>query len=134
MRQTEEIKAIIRETIETKMSEFDYACRHKLSTDETRCLLGVCNVLIALRKKIEAVPTVWHDMSERPRYIKGETTKNTIAATGDTPVGPGMSVGTMVDEDEIYAPITEKVYKWGECPFAKWAYITDLMPEELIKK
>ena len=133
MRQIEEIKAIIREAIATEKSEYENAVRHK-SGNEARCCLAAHDRLKALMAKIEAVPTVWHDISERPRYIKGETTKNTIAVTGDTSVGPGMSVGTMVDEDEIYAPVSEKVYKWGECPFARWAYITDLMPEELIKK
>lgn len=120
---------MIRQMMDEEMENFKEALN--CGEEEVTASAVVYGMLELLMSKIEKLPPVWHDMSERPRYIKGETTKNTIAVTGDTSVGPGMSVGTMVDEDEIYAPITEKVYKWGKCPFAKWAYITDLMPEEL---
>lgn len=86
------------------------------------------------RKGLVDLDNVWHSITEKPEYIENDTTHNSIAVIGKTSVGIGMSVGTMIDKDMIFVPLTQKHYVWGECPFTKWAYITDLMPEGLIKE
>jgi hypothetical protein len=83
------------------------------------------------RKGLVDLDNVWHSITEKPYYIENDTTHNSIVVIGKTSVGIGMSVGTMIDKDKIYVPLTQKEYVWGECPFTKWAYITDLIPESL---
>lgn len=73
---------------------------------------------------------IWHDTNETPVYIEGDKYANSILVFGKTSLGLGSSVGNMVDENTIYTPINEKEYKWGECPFTKWAYVRDLTPKE----
>lgn len=131
MEQTEEIKAMIREMMNQEMENFKEAvCNGEADGTLLPVVYTMLQVLLA---KVEQMPSVWHDITDIPQYIEGDTTHNTIAVIGRTSVGTGMSVVTMIGEDEIFVPLTQKNYVWGECPFEKWAYITDLIPDGLIK-
>ena len=129
MKQTEEIKAMIRGMMDQEMENFKEAVSNG-EADETASPV-VYTMLQVLLTKIEAMPKVWHSISDKPEFIENDTTHNTIAVIGRTSVGIGMSVGTMIDENEIFVPLTQKSYDWGECPFTKWAYIEDLLPSKL---
>ena len=74
----------------------------------------------------EHVKNVWHDVKEKPIYRKG-IFENQIAVYGITTMGEAMSVCSLIDENTIHVPINDKEYKWGKCPFTKWAYVTDLL-------
>ena len=72
---------------------------------------------------------VWHLVSEKPEYkMESGTVYNQIAVIGAVDGKIAMSVCEMVDENTLYAPISEKEYQWGECPFKQWAYVKDLLP------
>ena len=73
---------------------------------------------------------VWHDRREIPKCKEGDQ----IIVFGQTSVGVGCSVCNVIGDRVIYSPLTQKVYKWGECPFTKWAYIEDLLPTEGYKE
>ena len=78
---------------------------------------------------------VWHDAKkEKPVYYDDDSHTNQIVVIGNTPVGVGMSVVSLISEDTIYSIVTRKEYKWGCCPFSKWAYMEDLLPTEGYKE
>jgi hypothetical protein len=72
--------------------------------------------------------SVWHDVTEVPVYHDDCFRSNQIAVTGGTSDADTMAVCSMISENEIYSPVSRKEYKWGECPFTKWAYVEDLLP------
>ena len=132
MKRIEEIKAMIRGMIAKEMEYFKEAVAN--GEEDITMSPGIYTMLQVLLARIEEMPPVWHDVSEKPEYIEDDTTHNTIAVAGMTSVGIGMSVATMTEENEIFVPLTKKSYSWGDCPFTKWAYITDLIPDGLIKE
>lgn len=73
---------------------------------------------------------VWHDRQEIPNRKEDDH----IIVCGQTSAGVGCSVCCMIADGVIYSPLTHKEYKWGECPFTKWAYINDLLPTEGYKE
>ena len=77
--------------------------------------------------KDKPVSEVWHKTSEVPNFVSDDTYSNSILVCGKNSLGIGASVCCMIDKDTIYAPITGKEYKWGECPFTMWAYVRDLL-------
>ena len=73
---------------------------------------------------------LWHDVSEKPRYDYTVGALNQIIVAGKNSATGGliaMSVGSMSDEDTLYCPLNDKEYKWGKCPFTKWAYAKDIL-------
>lgn len=132
MTQIDEIKAMIRGMMAQEMENFKDAVRH--GEAEITSSSVVYTMMQVILEKIERMPSVWHDVTETPRFIDGDTTRNSVAIIGPTPVGVGMSIGTMIDENTIYSPLTRKEYAWGECPFTKWAYITDLIQERFLQE
>ena len=74
---------------------------------------------------------LWHDVQEVPEYKEDST--NLILVCGQTSLGLGCSVCNMIAEGVIYAPLMYKEYKWGECPFTKWAYVDELLPTDIKK-
>jgi hypothetical protein len=78
----------------------------------------------------EPSTSVWHDKSEKPLYNKTSDALNMIAVAGVNRYSNGqeaMSVGELLSDGKIYAPISGKEYKFEECPFTKWAYVKDLL-------
>ncbi len=75
---------------------------------------------------------LWHDVNEVPKYTEGDNTANQIIVFGETRTGKGCSIGSMVAEGTLYAPATGVTYKWGDCPFIKWAYVKDILTDEMI--
>lgn len=69
---------------------------------------------------------IWHDKREVPECKEDDQ----IIVYGQTSAGIGCSVCGIIEDGVIYSPLTGKEYKWGECPFTKWAYINDLLPTE----
>lgn len=76
---------------------------------------------------------IWHDINEVPKFIEGDNTANQIIVFGETETGKGCSICSMVGEGIIYAPISGMTYKWGNCPFKKWAYVKDILTAEIYK-
>lgn len=73
---------------------------------------------------------MWHDRREIPKCKEDDQ----IIVYRQTSAGVDCSICGMIAEGVIYSPLTKKEYKWGECPFTKWAYIKDLLPTEGYKE
>lgn len=73
---------------------------------------------------------IWHDKREVPECKEDDQ----IIVYGQTSAGIGCSVCGIIEDGVIYSPLTDKEYKWNQCPFTKWAYINDLLPTEGYKK
>lgn len=111
------------EELKKKMLEYS---RREDDTDDT------VGVDLRLMEDITwFLENVWHDVSEKPKYTEGDEFANLILVFGKTSLGYGCSVGNMVDDKTIYAPIAEKEYKWGMCPFTKWAYVSDFVLDKI---
>lgn len=70
---------------------------------------------------------IWHDVSERPVYSKDSKNCNQIVVYGGDEWEYSLSVCSMIGENTIFAPISGREYRWGKCPFTKWAYAEDLI-------
>lgn len=120
MRQTEEIKAMIREMMNQEMENFKEAVSNG-EADETASPV-VYTMLQVLMSKIEAMPKVWHDINEEPTdrsqclVISKRQTKDVVTYSGQF-----FYKGHVVAE-----PC--KMYSMADV--VKWAYINDLIPKE----
>ncbi len=77
--------------------------------------------------------TIWHDANEVPKYTEGDITANQIIVFGESRTGRGCAVASMVEEGTLFAPVSGMTYKWGDCPFKKWAYVKDILADEMSK-
>lgn len=75
---------------------------------------------------------IWHDIDEVPKYTEGDNTANQIIVFGETRTGRGCAVASMVEEGILFAPVSGMEYKWGDCPFKKWAYVKDILTEKML--
>lgn len=120
MRQTEEIKAMIREMMNQEMENYKEAVNNG-EADETASPV-VYTMLQVLMAKIEAMPKVWHDINEEPAdrsqcmIISKRQTKDVVTYSGQF-----FYKGHVVAE-----PC--KMYSMADV--VKWAYINDLIPKE----
>lgn len=89
----------------------------------------ICDTLLAFIDSMQEEPAseVWHDASEKPIYKSYSKNGNQIAVYGKTSIGYGMSICSLIDNNTIYSPVAKKEYVWGDCPFTKWAYTSDLL-------
>ncbi len=79
------------------------------------------------------VNNLWHDIDEVPEYTEGDDTANQIIVFGKTRTGKGCSIASMIAEGILYAPVSGMTYKWGDCPFVKWAYAKDILTDEMMR-
>ena len=113
MKQTEEIKAMIREMMAQEMENFKEAVSNG-EEDETASPV-VYTMLQVLMAKIEAMPKVWHSIDEKP-----DRTREPILR-----LNRDMSAGTlffsmMRDEEEVQIMMNGVV---------AWCYFEDLLPQ-----
>ena len=110
MKQTEEIKAMIREMMAQEMENYKEAVGNG-ETDETASPV-VYTILQVLLAKIEAMPKVWHSASED--------------------IGNNKRILVLDEEGRGCSTTREQLVRgygeWGK-GFCRWAYVEDLIPD-----
>lgn len=78
------------------------------------------------------VKLLWHNVSEKPVFDPANIACNQILVIGEIKSSHGDFAGSVceiMDDGTIYAPISGHNYEWGTCPFSKWAYLKDIIPD-----
>ena len=117
MKQTEEIKAMIREMMNQEMENFKEAVSNG-EADETASPV-VYTMLQVLMSKIEAMPKVWHSIDE-----KADSSKYVVLydVNGDYMSPPSRC---LLGFDSMF--INAMNNKYG-ANYTMWAYLDDLAP------
>lgn len=121
---TDKVQKILSEITTRKLCTMDehMTFYNDKAKEDYRFLSEIEEIIKVLQE--ESVKSVWHDVKEKPIYKNREIQ---LAVYGITTIGDAMSVCSLIDKNTIYVPLNDKEYKWGTCPFTKWAYVTDLL-------
>jgi hypothetical protein len=123
MTQVEIIKAMIREMMDQEMKSYEQAVTEGEREESTSP--AVYTMLQVLLAKIEKMPPVWHDVSEKAEHSRDVVLYDEEYKCMSAPVS--VFTGDMPSFVEC---MNKALYR----KFSKWAYLTDLLPEETNKE